>query len=146
MSPPLGSLMVRVLLRPLVAMLQLMAVYVFLHGHHSPGGAFQAGVLLASSVLLPFLVHHSARSRYIIVSERGGIILASSGVLFATLVGAVPLVSGEPFLDYAHLPLNLEEAAKRSTGILLFELGVTVAVTGVIVAVFHALSAENEEP
>ena len=54
---PFESIPMRVVLRPLVATLQLFGVYVYLHGHYSPGGGFQAGVLLACSVILPILVH-----------------------------------------------------------------------------------------
>jgi hypothetical protein len=47
MIRPFDSLMLRTLLGPLVAAMQLFAVYVLVHGHYSPGGGFQAGILLA---------------------------------------------------------------------------------------------------
>jgi multicomponent Na+:H+ antiporter subunit B len=35
--------------------MQLFAFYVLLHGHYSPGGGFQAGILLGASMILPRL-------------------------------------------------------------------------------------------
>lgn len=139
----LDSVMMHVLLRPLVAMLQLFGVYVLMHGHYSPGGGFQAGVLLASSMLLPIVVHGDDPPRFLVIRERGAAVMASAGVLLATVVGAVPLALGRPFLDYAALPLGLEPAAARSLGILLLEVGITLGVMGVILSIYYSLHEED---
>ena len=46
------SLVVRTFVRLLVAPAQLFALYVLAHGHDSPGGGFQAGVILAATYIL----------------------------------------------------------------------------------------------
>lgn len=140
MIQPFDSLMLRTLLGPLVAALQLFALYVLLHGHYSPGGGFQAGILLAASLILPLLTMGRGRGRRSL-SLRGAVTLTAVGVLIYTLVGVLPLLTGSgTMLDYAALPLGGEAADRRSLGILLIEVGVTIGVAGAMVAIFYGLA------
>lgn len=131
--------MLRVLLAPLVAVLQLFAVYVLLHGHYGPGGGFVAGILVATGMILPRLAgRHPDR---LSVTPRGAAVMAVAGILFFAAVAAAPLVWNRPPLDYAALAIGAGESARRSMGILLIEVGVTLAVAGAMLAIFFALSA-----
>jgi multicomponent Na+:H+ antiporter subunit B len=141
MIRPFDSLMLRTLLGPLVAALQLFAVYVLLHGHYSPGGGFQAGILIAASLLLRLLTR-GREAGGLTLSTRGAVSLTAAGVLVFTLIGALPLLGGEAMLDYAALPLAAEAADRRSLGILLVEIGVTMAVAGAMVSIFYGLAGE----
>lgn len=141
MFRPVDSLMLRTLLGPLVAALQLFAVYVFMHGHYSPGGGFQAGILLAASLILPRLVagRDTGQPR---LSTRGAVSLTAAGVAVFTMIGAASMLGGAPMLDYGALPLGADAAGRRSLGILLIEVGVTLAVAGGMVAIFSALTGD----
>ncbi|MDD4457744.1 MAG: MnhB domain-containing protein, partial [Syntrophotalea acetylenica] len=46
------DLIVRTAVRLLVPFIQLFGLYVIVHGHYSPGGGFQGGVILGSSFIL----------------------------------------------------------------------------------------------
>jgi len=144
MTRPFESVMVRTLMRPLIAALQLFALYVVIHGHYSPGGGFQGGVLLAASMILPLLFfgrEHGGPAGVLTVGVRGATIMAAVGVAIFAGVGIVPLLFGRPMLDYAALPLPLDEAWRRSMGILVIEIGVTLGVAGSVLAIYHALYA-----
>ena len=142
MTRPFESVIVRTLLGPLVTAIQLFSLYVVIHGHYSPGGGFQGGVLLGASLILPMLVYgrteRSGRG-LITVGVRGAAIMAAMGVLIFAAVGLYSLVLGQPMFDYSHLPLPLSEEMRRSMGILGIEVGVTLAVAGAVVAIFHVL-------
>jgi multicomponent Na+:H+ antiporter subunit B len=133
------SLMLRTLLTPLLAALQLFAVYVLLHGHYSPGGGFVAGVLLAASMILPRLAAGTPTGR-LALSPRGAAVMAVIGIMIFAGTGIVPMLVGQPMLDYAVLPLAAEVAYRRSLAILLIEIGVTLAVAGAMLSIFYALS------
>ena len=55
MIRPHDSVIVHTLARVFTPIIQLFALYVLVHGHHSPGGGFQAGTLFAASVILSIL-------------------------------------------------------------------------------------------
>jgi multicomponent Na+:H+ antiporter subunit B len=134
------SLMLRTLLSPIIVALQLFAVYVLLHGHYSPGGGFQAGILIAASLILPLLVE--GRTHWAALSLNGAVSLTAVGVLIFALIGIAPLLLGGAMLDYAVLPLASDVADRRSLGILLVEVGVTLGVAGAMVSIFYALTGE----
>ncbi|MBI4564721.1 MAG: cation:proton antiporter [Planctomycetes bacterium] len=144
MTAPFDSLMLRVLLGPLVACLQIFALYVVFHGHTSPGGGFQGGVLLGASMILMMLVHGRATPS-LMLSQRGSAALAAAGVLAYATLAAIPLLAGRPMLDYAALPLpSLEPAQRRWVGILIVEASVALAVAGVMVSLFQSLAGDKE--
>ncbi len=139
------SVMVQTLMTPLIACQQLFMVYVVLHGHYSPGGGFQAGGLLAASLILPMLLETPNR-KYPHLGPRAALALAAAGVLIYALFAIVPLLMGRPMLDYAALPFGaLEPAARRSLGILGIEIGVMFGVAGAILSIFHSLRGGPRE-
>jgi multicomponent Na+:H+ antiporter subunit B len=133
--------MLRVLLKPLVATLQLFALYVVLHGHYSPGGGFQGGVLFACSLILPALVHGREQTS-LTLSMRGALVMATVGVIIFAGIGILSMFFGGTIFDYNMLPVSNEMAMRRSLGILLIEIGVTFAVAGSVVAIFYILYAD----
>jgi multicomponent Na+:H+ antiporter subunit B len=133
--------MFRTLLRPLTACLRLFALYVLVHGHDSPGGGFQAGVVFGASFLLPRLIEGHGPDQ---LSLRGALALAASGVLFYACIGSASLLASTAYLDYAAIPIPaIEGASRRALGILAIEIGVAAAVAGVVVALFDVLTEEH---
>lgn len=142
MTRPFESVMVRTLLGPLVTAIQLFALYVVIHGHYSPGGGFQGGVLLGASLVLPMLVYGRTQRPgrgLITLGAHGAAAMGALGVLVFAAVGATSMLFGQPMFDYAHLPLPVDEPMRRSLGILGIEIGVTLGVAGAVVTIFHVL-------
>jgi multicomponent Na+:H+ antiporter subunit B len=133
------SLMLRTLVGPLVAAMQLFAVYVLMHGHYSPGGGFQAGILIAASLILPMLVR-GGEARAARISLPATVSLTSLGVFIFALIGLIPMLWGQPLLAYGALPIADDLATRHSLGILLVEVGVTLGVAGGMLAIFRALT------
>jgi multicomponent Na+:H+ antiporter subunit B len=141
MIRPFHSIILRNLLGPLIAALQIFLLYVVVHGHYSPGGAFQGGTLLACSLLLPLLSGRTAG--FLVISPRAALTMAAIGVLIFVGTGVVAMLFGGALLDYAVLPLGgLEPAARQSLGILFVEAGVTLAVAGSLVSIYYSLDRE----
>lgn len=141
---PYRSLILRNLMRPLIVSLQLFLIYVVVHGHYSPGGAFQGGTLLACSLILPLLADR--KGPFLVIGPRTAIVMAVLGVIIFTGVGIIPMLIGQPFLDYGSLPFGpADDAARRAFGTLLIEVGVTLAVAGALVSIFYSLSRELTE-
>ncbi|HSJ23683.1 MAG TPA: MnhB domain-containing protein [Longimicrobiales bacterium] len=139
MIRPFDSLMLRTTLAPLVAAVQLVAVYLLLHGHYSPGGGFVAGVLFAASFILPRLTFGQPQGWLALTPQRAAL-MAVAGIIIFAGIGVAPMFVGETMLDYAVLPLAEKAEYRRSLGILLIEVGVTMAVAGAMLSIFYALS------
>ena len=96
--PPGGELLATGT-RLLVPLILLLGVYVFLHGHLTPGGGFQGGAILASAMLLALLTAPLARFSHRLIAA----VEAASGLAFVGL-GGLGLVFAGGFLDNRILP------------------------------------------
>lgn len=125
--------------RAMVPFIQLFALYVLAFGHYSPGGGFQAGAILAGSILLSRLCLGKQRS-YRQFPPAVAPILAAVGLLIYSGIGLIALLSGGPFLDYGSLPLpGFDTPMLRYLGILGIEIGVALGVFGIMVTIFDSL-------
>lgn len=149
MIQPFDSVMMRTLLGPLVAALQVFALYVVVHGHYSPGGGFQGGVLFGAAIVLPLLVQGRHKG-LIVLGPQGALVMGAAGVLVFLGFGLFAPFVGQPVMDYAAVPLHPDPGYRRALAILGIEVGVTMAVAGSVVAIFYVLYGEvkvgGEEP
>lgn len=143
MRLPFGSAVLDAACRLLTPFVLLFAVYVIAHGHDSPGGGFQGGVLLAAGLILVKLVR--GRPGGWEIDSRLALVLACIGVAIFAGIGLVSLFFGGNYLDYGAPPWLHDTVAEHVLGTLGIEIGVAFAVTGVILVVFDALAAWGEQ-
>lgn len=133
------SIVVVTFVRGLVPLTQLFALYVLVHGHESPGGGFQAGVILgATFIMLGLALGPEGLGRR--VDEALGLALGAAGVLLYVLTGVAAMVGGGNFLDYGALPLPVPAVRARYLGILFIETGVMLAVAATLALIFRRLA------
>jgi multicomponent Na+:H+ antiporter subunit B len=122
--------------------IQLFALYVVAHGHHSPGGGFQGGVIFGAAVIL-YSLSYNLQSATRQISERAGLLLSTTGIFIYAGTGALCLLLGSNFLNYGALAgvLGVDPVTARSHGILIVEIGVGVAVSAVMVLLFYMLAS-----
>ena len=133
--------------RLLAPFMWLFAIYVLVHGHDSPGGGFQGGVIMAASIILLRFVR--GRERVSAFTSNHALTLGCAGPLLYGGIGGASLLFGGNFLDYGALPLPLDPAEVRVIGTLGIETGVMLGVTGVLVLIFDMLVSwddADEEP
>ena len=112
----------------LVPVLILMSAYLLWVGAHAPGGAFQAGaVLAAAGVLLRLSGYHFAGLPARLLIRRAFMII---GVLVFAMIGLGLMVLGRGFLDYP--------VAWSSSLILLIETAATLSIAAILVMAFLA--------
>lgn len=140
------SVIVTTVVRLLVPVAQLFALYVLAHGHYSPGGGFQAGVILGATYIVLALALGRETLRRRLPNDQVFLAVGAFGVLLYLLTGVVGLVGGAAFLDYAALSLGATPARARYFGILLIETGVTIAVAATLVVVFVRLADRPPAP
>ena len=128
------SPIIKTVCRMLVPFIQMFGLYVIMHGHSSPGGGFQGGVILGSSFILLSLAYgiDEVKRRF---SLAWLTVFTSLGVFLYAGIGVLCLVLGANFLDYGVLPV----AEPRSMGMLGIEIGVGITVMAAVVSIFHDL-------
>lgn len=139
------SLIIQTAVRMMVPFIQLFGLYVIVHGHYSPGGGFQGGVILgASFVLLALAFDLQTSVRH--MSERANNILGNAGVLIFAGVAALCAIFGGLFLDYSALDaiIPMGPIEWRSFGIFLVEVGVGLAVMSVLVSLFWDIGSAGK--
>lgn len=135
------DIIIKTIARIFVPFIQLYALYVIMHGHYSPGGGFQGGVILGASLALLLITHGYDEMRRRI-PEGVVILLGSVGVLIYAGIGLTCLLLGGNYLDYGQLSviLHVDPAHARSLGILGVELGVGFTVMAIMYSIFFDIS------
>lgn len=141
------DVIIKTLARLLIPFVVAYALYVIMHGHHSPGGGFQGGVILAASFVL-LSVSYGFEETWKRMSEKLAGAISSVGVFIYGGIGALCLVLGGNYLDYSKLSkiLGVSPAQARSLGILGIEIGVALAVMAVMCTIFFVLFMVGESP
>ena len=128
------SIIIKTISRSLTPFIQIFALYVIMHGHSSPGGGFQGGIILGASYILLSLSFgvNEVKRRF---NERLLTMFTSLGVFIYASIGILCLILGANFLDYGILPI----AEPRAMGVLGIEVGVGITVMAVMLSIFHDL-------
>ena len=143
MSVRFGSSLLDVVVRLLTPFILLFAAYVIGHGHYSPGGGFQGGVILAGALILIRLVRGRGASWGL--GPEASLGVASAGLVLYAGIGFASLFFGGNYLDYGALPLPLDPAHVRAAGSFGIEVGVGMGVMGVMVLIFDSLIAWEQK-
>jgi multicomponent Na+:H+ antiporter subunit B len=145
MTKVTDDIIIRTVARVLVPFIQLYALYVIMHGHHSPGGGFQGGVILGASFIL-YLLTHGIEEAKLKMSEMKAGLFSSFGLLIYSGIGLLCIILGSNYLDYGKLStlLKVIPAQARSLGILGVEIGVGIGVMAVMFSIFFDISTGGE--
>jgi multicomponent Na+:H+ antiporter subunit A len=138
---PLGNtVLARTVGRWIAPLIILLSVYLLLRGHDEPGGGFIAALIGGAGVALAYLSAPSAEAAPIRWPYRG---LIAAGIGTAVLVGVLGFADGS-FLRPLHADIPLPGGSYyHFTTALLFDVGVYLAVIGVVIAALNQLGAED---
>ncbi|WP_419805234.1 hydrogen gas-evolving membrane-bound hydrogenase subunit E [Terriglobus sp.] len=124
---PRLSAAVRLTTFPAVLLTVIFGMYIGLHGQLTPGGGFQAGVILATAPLLIYLSENTKALRRI-TSHPVSEVIEAIGAGGYAVIGLAPLVMGAPLLTNV-LPLGVTGDVFSSGTIALISVSVGVEVT-----------------
>jgi len=130
--------------RLMIPIIQLFALYVIAHGHHSPGGGFQGGVIFGASFILIALSRDlQAANKW--VPEQRVLNLAGVGILIYAGFGLASMFLGQNFLDYAilHKIMPASPIEARYHSMLGVEIGVAFTVTAIMYSIYSNLASKG---
>ncbi|MFC3750294.1 MULTISPECIES: Na(+)/H(+) antiporter subunit B [Bacillales] len=118
------------------------SIYLFMNGHHHPGGGFIGGLSMASSIVLLYLSFGVEKVRENIRVDFKK--LSAVGVLIAVATGTVSVVFGKPFLTqtFGHFDLPIFGDTELASA-LIFDTGVALAVIGTAVNIILSISEDR---
>jgi multicomponent Na+:H+ antiporter subunit B len=131
----------KVVSRMLIPFIVLFGLYVQFHGEYGPGGGFQAGAIVAAGMIL-YSVIEGESAALELVPPKVLMALAVGGAMLYGLVGVICMLLGGNFLDYSVLADN--PVVGQQIGIVAIELGVGLAVTGVLLSIYHAFASRQQ--
>ena len=135
-------LVLRVIAKLMIAFMLLFALYVQFHGDFGPGGGFQAGVIVAASIVFYAIIYGLPAARAV-VPDRLVEAMIALGVLIYAGVGLVGLLAGGNFLDY--FVLDHDPVHGQHRGIFWVEIGVLITVAAVMLKVFYLFASRVRE-
>ena len=131
--------------RLLIPPMQIFALYVVAHGHHSPGGGFQGGVILGASFILLALAYDL---KFVLakIKEKTVHRFSAIGVLIYAGIGFICMLLGGNMLDYGAWSslLGITTVEARSHGMLGVEIGVAFTVMAIMVSLYVDLASGGD--
>jgi multicomponent Na+:H+ antiporter subunit A len=121
--------------RLLMPLLLLFAVFLLLRGHNEPGGGFVGGLVAAAAFALYTIAYGVERTRRALLVRP--LTLLGTGLLVALTSGLPAVLRGQPFLT-AQWSLGAVAAGTP----MVFDIGVFLVVTGVVLMMIFSLAEE----
>ncbi|WP_304620228.1 MnhB domain-containing protein [Paracoccus sediminilitoris] len=136
------SLILTTTTRLLVALLLVFSVYALLRGHNLPGGGFIGGLIGATAFILYALAASVEDAARALKADPANIAMLGVGV--AGLAGLSAGLAGQPFFTGQWFFLFAEDGGKGIplSSVLVFDIGVYMAVFGGILTLVFALERE----
>ena len=132
------SIILQIAARHLRPLLVILSLVVFYRGHNEPGGGFIGGLMLGAAFILYAMAFGVQKTRQSIRISPVGI--TATGLLIALLSGIPGLLMGDPFLTGEWITLFEGTALAWKLGSpLLFDLGVYLAVAGMLMLVMFSI-------
>lgn len=138
----MDNIIIKTTTRLLVPFIQMYALYVVAHGDLSPGGGFQGGVIIGSSIILYAIAFGAAEGRKR-MREKVNDIMSPLGVLIYAGIGALCLVFGGMYLEYEALPLGHHLATHL--GVYGVEIGVAITVSAVMATIYFEITGYGND-
>jgi multicomponent Na+:H+ antiporter subunit B len=139
----MNSVILRAGTRYLSGLLLLVSVYMLLRGHNEPGGGFIGGLIGATGFVLYTLAcgPRDARAALRLAPET----IAVAGLGLALLGGLMAALFGEAFFtgQWLFIGGSKEEKGLPLSSVLLFDIGVYLAVFGAILSLVLTMEEET---
>ena len=120
------------------------SLYMLFAGHNRPGGGFVGGLVAGAAIALRFIAGGIGDVRGL-TRLRPWTILGS-GLAIAAVTALVPIVLGEPVLTSGVWDVDVPLLGTvKTTSALAFDVGVYVAVVGLVFMVFEAFGDNPPE-
>lgn len=142
------SLIIQTVTRLMVPFIIMFGISVIVHGHLTPGGGFQGGVVIGAAFILIGLAFNKEEGRRAAPDAWAKAII-SSGLFIYIMVGLIGIIARHNFLTnrYIKFPPVGELGEFLGGGTLFWiNIGVGLVVCGIAIELFYAFLEERRDP
>ena len=132
-----SSKIIKTIAQKLFPFIVLFGFYLISHGHLSPGGGFQGGVVLATAIIL-LALSHSIEQTEKKFKSRWLNMLEKLGILTLIFLGFLGIFLGYSFLSN-FLPLGKPGQIASGGLMLFFNIAIGIKVAAGVSVIFYAL-------
>ena len=132
-----NSKIIKTIAQKLFPFIVLFGFYLISHGHLSPGGGFQGGVVLGTAIIL-LALSHSIEQTEKKFKSRWLNMLEKLGILTLIFLGFLGIFLGYSFLSN-FLPLGKSGQIASSGLMLFFNIAIGIKVAAGVSVIFYAL-------
>jgi NADH:ubiquinone oxidoreductase subunit 5 (subunit L)/multisubunit Na+/H+ antiporter MnhA subunit len=136
------SVIFSTVVRPVFFLVNIVAFYLLLRGHNSPGGGFIAGLVSGISLVLLSLGVGVEQMHRIVRFDP--VRLSAAGLGLSALTGLAPWLAGRAFLEHFSVNLPVPGLGEIHVGTALaFDLGVYLVVVGIVTKVIFVFTKSS---
>lgn len=135
---PQSGLILRTATLVIMPLQLLFSIFLLLRGHNEPGGGFIGGLVAAGALSLYLIVFGAKAARRLILIDPKDIL--AWGLIFGLLATVPAVFLGQAFFTAQWLTLDILGTEVKLSTVLVFDIGVYLAVIGTITTMFFALS------
>ncbi len=132
-----SSKIIRTIVQKLFPFIVLFGLYLISHGHLSPGGGFQGGVVIGTAIILLALSYGIEKTEKKFENKRLSM-LEKLGILTFIFLGFLGIFLGYSFLGN-FLPLGKPGQIASGGLMLLFNIAIGIEVAAGVSIIFYAL-------
>jgi len=132
-----NSKIIKTIAQKLFPFIVLFGFYLISHGHLSPGGGFQGGVVLGTAIIL-LALSHSIEQTEKKFKSRWLNMLEKLGILTLIFLGFLGILLGYSFLSN-FLPLGKPGQIASGGLMLFFNIAIGIKVAAGVSVIFYAL-------
>ena len=136
-DPDVNAVFLKTLAKVVVPLMVFGSAFALYRGHDAPGGGFISALIGAAAVCMIYLAAPSDRWTR---RRLPYLVIAGAGVLLSAVVGLVGFVEG----SYLR-PIDLDPLGIKLSSALIFDLGVYLAVFGVILAAVTLIGGPDDD-
>jgi multisubunit Na+/H+ antiporter MnhB subunit len=132
-----STLILRTTARALTPAVLALALFFLIRGHDAPGGGFIAGLVIGAGIVLRWLAFGVDRLSPLVPAEP--LVIVGCGLGIAVASGIVPMLFGGAFLSGTVWELEAASLELKVASSIVFDLGVTFVVVGMVGAFVRSL-------
>ena len=123
----MSTIIIQKISKIMIPFIQLFGLYIIVHGPVSPGGGFQGGVIIGTSIILMVLIYGLPETQKAITHKLLNLMDSGGGMVYI-MVGILGILAGGKFLEYLIIPAPFSLSPTDVSLAMVIIIGIAIGV------------------